>query len=348
MIDARRIVTISEYSKLDLRQELLPFFISSHVIENKLQMGCILYAFISEEKNCVCILNIKQKYSFFKLGQFEYPPVTMTGERLSSESERDFMDDVIEYIREKGLCDQIICPPLFDIYYSYPSHAQVAVCKFGNFVIPLEGRTFEQVFLDFNSNYRVEIRKAEKEGLTYQSGYRLLDVFYNMYSQLMRREEKHIEPKILFESLLNGDDPGINVICASASLNEQYEGVVFIPFTKYLAYYFYGASASDAKLVGSNKYLQAEAIKELMHKGVKKYSLGGCRIDQEEISSKIKGIQDYKRRFGAEIVNGYLWKAEIKFKARIYNLIFRLYTLIRYRRVFKDMIDQSDNFRPNG
>ncbi|HET6225296.1 MAG TPA: GNAT family N-acetyltransferase, partial [Bacteroidia bacterium] len=191
-------------------------------------------------------------------------------------------------------------------------------------------------------------RKAERSGASYESGASTLTDFYQLYSKLMQREQISVEPKSFFSSFLDSKTNSTQVICAIVKFENQCEGALFVPYTQFMAYYLYGASSEQTKLVGSNKFLQAQTIKNLLEKGVRKYSLGGFRMGEKGITKKIEAIQNYKRRFGAELTEGFLWKANITSLGALYDFIFKIYCIVRYRTVFKDMIDQSETVIKNG
>ena len=73
-------------------------------------------------------------------------------------------------------------------------------------------------------------------------------------------------------------------------------------------------------------------------RGVKKYSFVGFRIDVDP-NSKLAGIQHFKKGFGGELVEGYMFKATFsKSKKNLFEFLYMLKNKARHR---KDTIDQE-------
>ena len=68
----------------------------------------------------------------------------------------------------------------------------------------------------------------------------------------------------------------------------------------------YGGSV-EKPYSGSLNLLQFEAMKFLQSRGVREYDLVGARIKVEQ-GSKYEGIQRFKSRFGARLVQGYAFR----------------------------------------
>jgi len=75
---------------------------------------------------------------------------------------------------------------------------------------------------------------------------------------------------------------------------------------------------------GANKYLLWEAIKIFKKLGVKDFDFVGVRINPEK-GSKQDALSSFKRHFGGQLVQGYIWKYPLNpVKYKLYNLAARL------------------------
>ena len=73
---------------------------------------------------------------------------------------------------------------------------------------------------------------------------------------------------------------------------------------------------------------------------VMKYDFVGVRIDNQDPA--LEGIFRFKKGFGGDLKEGYLWKRDIKpIRAKLYDLLIR----IRHvnRPVYRDIIDQINS-----
>ena len=75
---------------------------------------------------------------------------------------------------------------------------------------------------------------------------------------------------------------------------------------------------------GSTNLLQWEAIRLFRRLGVRQYDFVGARTDPKK-GSKIEGIMRFKRRFGGQLIQGYMWKYPFRpFKYYLYSLAARV------------------------
>ena len=70
--------------------------------------------------------------------------------------------------------------------------------------------------------------------------------------------------------------------------------------------------------------LHWEAMLRFQAMGVKRFNLQGVRINPEE-GSKQEGILTYKKGFGGEMVQGFMWKYSFRpWKSVAYSVVIRL------------------------
>jgi lipid II:glycine glycyltransferase (peptidoglycan interpeptide bridge formation enzyme) len=76
-------------------------------------------------------------------------------------------------------------------------------------------------------------------------------------------------------------------------------------------------------------------------KGVKEYDFVGARLS-DITNTKLEGIQNFKKRFGSELVKGYLWKLDIdKTKCKTYDSLLKIKCKLKGTKFPKDIIDQE-------
>jgi lipid II:glycine glycyltransferase (peptidoglycan interpeptide bridge formation enzyme) len=89
------------------------------------------------------------------------------------------------------------------------------------------------------------------------------------------------------------------------------------------AYAIYGGN-SACQQRGANKLLYWEAIRLFRNLGVQRFDFVGTRINPEK-GSKAETLGLFKKRFGAVLKQGYLWKYSFHpLKYRLYHLAARL------------------------
>ena len=94
----------------------------------------------------------------------------------------------------------------------------------------------------------------------------------------------------------------------------DYQGVAqsyaVFAFSDYCAYAVYAGNVA-AQIQGANKLLYWEAIRFFKQLGVHRYDFVGARIDPEK-GSKQEAINSLKKRFGATLKKGYMWKYPLR------------------------------------
>jgi lipid II:glycine glycyltransferase (peptidoglycan interpeptide bridge formation enzyme) len=117
----------------------------------------------------------------------------------------------------------------------------------------------------------------------------------------------------------------------------DYQGVVqsymVFAFSNYSAYAVYAGNITN-QLKGSTKLLIWESILFFKQMGVCRYDFVGVRSDPEK-GSKQEALALWKKRFGATLTGGYMWKYSFHpFKYLLYSLAARV-------RSGGDIVDQE-------
>jgi hypothetical protein len=273
-----------------------------------------------------------------KLIQPTYPPLTKNGIRLSEAQEYTFLNKWVAFILKEKIADRITQPENFAIFSSPPLHSISS--SFGTYFINLEKFTEDELFDNLHTKHRNVIKNAKKNNVIIKYGKESIDDFYLMYNQTMKRSGMACQDISYFEDFY--DYVPKNIVCGVAYYNDIPQGGLFMPYTPFSSFYLYGASADKIEVTGAINYLHWETIKFLKQKGVKRYDFVGARLS-DVTGTKLEGIQQFKKRFGAELEKGFLWKKDLnKSKCNLYDALLRLKIKIRGKEQLLDIIDQEN------
>jgi len=150
-----------------------------------------------------------------------------------------------------------------------------------------------EIFRRFNqSNMQRAIRRAEREGLSYECGTseRLLASFYRLLRMTRRRHRLPPQPLAWFRNLLAnlGDRVSIHVATKNA---QPVAGILTLSF-KNTTYYKYGGSDAAQHRLGSMPFLFWRVIQDARQRGSAMLDLGRSDVDQP-------GLIAFKDHLGA-------------------------------------------------
>jgi lipid II:glycine glycyltransferase (peptidoglycan interpeptide bridge formation enzyme) len=280
-----------------------------------------------------------QKNKFLKTIQFQFPPVTSNGHRLSLDDEKKFSESAIGFIAEKKLAHRVVQPKNYSLFATVPSKSISA--PFGTYKIDLSNKTSDQIIEGMQARYRSSVRQIEKLNVEIRLGISELQVFQKLHEETMERTGAYSEDySSLKQELLAMPD---NAILATIYIDNKIQGGLFVVYSNYGAYYFHGASANTTEASGAIKYLHYRIMCLMCEKGVKQYDFVGARLT--DISgTKLEGIQNFKKRFGADLVKGFLWKIDLdKPKCKTYDNLLKIKCKLKGLKFPHDIIDQEKN-----
>ncbi|MFM2306693.1 MAG: hypothetical protein RLZZ367_1362 [Bacteroidota bacterium] len=294
------------------------------------------YHILCDEAEQIFIpLTISKRRSFY-VGIFAHAPITLAG-KPTAEHEKEFIDAVTAYCAKELKCMRIEPGSTISVYNTYPAGGTAV--ELGVFAVDLT-RTEDEIFAAFDNKYRTQIRKAEKEGIEVRFGKNEIGAFAQCYADTHKRQGVSYEPQSFFEDMFNtlGEEM---VICANAYANGKIEAGVFVVHTAYAGYYMYAGSEARTQLKGSTKKILWDCMKLLKQKGIPTFVLGGARYKNVE-GTKFEGIQDFKRRFGAETTDGYIWKKDLNpLLCKLYDALFWVRCRLNGSAVPKDIVDSQ-------
>ena len=150
-----------------------------------------------------------------------------------------------------------------------------------------------EIFRRFHhSSMRRAVRRAEREGLSYECGSseRLLTSFYPLLRMTRRRHRLPPQPLAWFRNLLTNLRDHVSIHVASKD-RQPIAGILTLSFKK-TAYYKYGGSDATHHRFGAMPFLFWRVIQDTRRRGFKELDLGRSDIDQP-------GLIAFKNHLGA-------------------------------------------------
>jgi hypothetical protein len=278
-----------------------------------------------------------------RLGQWLSPPYR-DGRRLDRADELDFLQDAVRLLGGDGLCHRLIQPPPEALFQAAPPGARQ--CRFGAYVLDLEGRTEDELLEAMHSSHRRDIRRAERDGAVVRLGPGEIPAFHALYESTMRAagfSAVSLEHLIGLHAVL-GDQ---HLVCAMAYDPDGVPlGGALGPRTRQAFYYLYGCSAPRPSIPGAVKLATWRLICDCLAAGARQYNFVGARLSDVS-GTKLDDIQSFKSRFGSTLQEGVLWKADLSpAHVAVYDTVNGL--RLGYRRLrhgggppARDIIDQE-------
>ena len=276
-----------------------------------------------DELRCILPYTVIRK-AIFRMVRFRVETIPIEGE-LEVQEEKSFLNNAIKYFRSIG-ADMVIPASTNSIFRTYPEGADAA--PYGSYVIDL-GQPEDILWRNIGKVTRQNISTAQKSGVSIHSGIEHLDTAYLLTRNTFRRSKLPFMNYDSFKRYALGLGENARLLVA------DYQGVVqscnLYAYSDYCAYAVYAGSIEGAHQ-GAMKLIQWEAIRQFRMLGVKRFDFMGARIDPEK-GSKQEAINMFKKRFGAELIQGYIWKFPI------HPMKYRLYCLAARFRTGGDIVD---------
>jgi hypothetical protein len=148
------------------------------------------------------------------------------------------------------------------------------------------------IFHRFHHSARRAVRRADREGLTYEAGTseRLLGRFYRLLRMTRRRHRLPPQPLAWFRNLLANLGDGISIHVASIG-HEPIASMLTLSF-KQIIYYKYGGSDASRHRLGGMPFLFWRVIRDARSRGFEEFDLGRSDLDQP-------GLIAFKEHLGA-------------------------------------------------
>jgi len=262
--------------------------------------------------------------AIFRMVRFRVETIPME-ERLDIEEEKSFLNSAVEYFRSIG-ADMIIPASTNTIFRTYPDGAMAA--PYGSYIIDLS-QPEDILWKNMNRKLRQNINTALKEGAMIRSGIEYLDATYKSVRDTFRRSKLPFMDYDSFKRFVFG--LGENGKIMVVDYNGVAQSHVLFAYSNYCAYAIYAGNVPHLHQ-GANKLIYWEAIRLFKQLGVQRYDFVGARINPEK-GSKQAALNLFKKRYGAELKQGYMWKYSF------HPLKYSLYRLAAHLRSGGDIVD---------
>jgi hypothetical protein len=235
---------------------------------------------------------------------------------LSVAEERAFLNGAVQHFRDCG--HDIIIPATTNaIFRTYPDGADAA--PYGSYIIDLRPSQ-DELWKKIGRITRQNIGSAQKEGVRITEGLQFLERAYPMIRDTFRRSQLPFMSYQSFERFAHG--LGANGKLLVALCGDDIHSCVLFGFSGPAAYAIYAGNLPGQQQ-GANKLIYWEAIRQFKGLGCARFDFVGARINPEK-GSKQEGINLFKQRFGATLVQGYIWKFPLRrWTALAYSLASR-------------------------
>ncbi len=272
---------------------------------------------------CILPFTIIRK-AIFRMVRFRVETIQV-GQDFSLDEERAFLNSVIEFFRAKG-ADMIIPATTNTIFRTFPDGADAA--PYGSYIIDLT-KEKDGLWRNIHRIMRQNINTAIKSGVTIRDGSNDLEAAHKLIVETFQRSKLPFMDYSEFINFIRG--LGTNSKILIADCNGIPQSYTVFGFSDYCAYAIYAGNI-DNQQQGASKLLLWEAMQLFKTLGVQRYDFVGARINPEK-SSKQDALSSMKRRFGATLRQGYIWKYSIK------PLKYKLYCIAAKLRSGGDIVD---------
>ena len=186
------------------------------------------------------------------------------------------------------------------------------------FRLDIKGKTEDEVFANFHSKTRYNIRLATKKGVTIKEGTREdLKEFHRIMVETGARDGFIIRSLEYFEKMYDELAPDHMKLLMAYHEDKPISGVIPIMYGN-KTWYLYGASSNEHRNLMPNYLLQWEMIKMALARKSDIYDLRGVSGVVDENHPQY-GLYRFKKGFGAEFTE-FLGEIYIPFKPLKYNL----------------------------
>lgn len=169
-----------------------------------------------------------------------------------------------------------------------------------NYVLNIAGKTSEQVFDNFHSKWRYNIRTAIRKGVkcTYDSGD--LDSFSVLMKETGERDNFNIRSKEYFDQVLTAFGDNARLYMCYSPEGNPLSGAVSVNYGGRVNY-VYGASTSRERNLMPNHLMQWQMISWAIETGCSIYDFMGVPHYDDETHSNY-GVYRFKKGFNGEAV----------------------------------------------
>ena len=255
-------------------------------------------------------------------------------ENLSVADEKLFLDQTIQKCKEENLCDFIYKAQANAVFGICPDDS---VCmEWGSYIIDLTP-SIEDIFQNIHAKHRNRIRHAMNNDVTVHVTEDMLKV-YDLIKFTFERQKKILFPSLEYIQKLKNNLKE-NMTCFEALKDGELQGVAVVIYDDQKAYCIFAGSTKEP-FSGSIALMHYEMMKYCKECNMTTYDFMGARIHVEK-GSKFDGLQRFKKRFGADLKQGYAFQVILKpIKFKLFNFLVKTYFKLKGSS-FEDIINQG-------
>jgi len=246
------------------------------------------YYFIAEDqdKNITGILpSIKIKPPFLS-GKLSALPFCDVGEALANNE--DIKNELIHYALNVSKSNNLTT---FEYRASSTTQNDDLTGKKVRMLLALPSSS-EVLLKGFKSKHRSQINKAKKNGLTIKLGREneLLDAFYDVFSQNMRKLGSPVHSKKFFQEILR--HYGENIIISTIWINQQITGAGIVLLNGSKASIPWASTIAEYNKLAPNMLLYWSLLEYVSDNGYEQFDFGRSTVDE--------GTYRFKKQWGAK------------------------------------------------
>ncbi|MFM7016574.1 MAG: peptidoglycan bridge formation glycyltransferase FemA/FemB family protein [Bacteroidota bacterium] len=254
---------------------------------------------------------------------------------LQGEELKTFLNAFILELKKQTDFIRVIQPHPMAFTTELPTNS--TWCEFGTYITALKNKSDDELLDCFDSKYKKAVLHSIKNNGSVTIHPTALIDFYDVYENTCKRAKIYCDSIDYFKNIID-HLPQNTMVATISEENGNTIGAAFFIFDQQVCYCTHAGSVAGSKLYGGMKHLHFEVMKWMRNQGVENYDLTGVRINST--NETLQGIFKFKKGFGGELKQGYLWKVDLKkTKCLIYDLLLR----IKMKgKLPKDIIDQEN------
>lgn len=299
--------------------------------------------FKDKDKNIVALMSILvRKIPLF--GYFMYVPRGPIGEIKNIETMKYFKEE-IDKLQKKYNAFVIIIEPniknddetfknnILSLGYKINNNGMnfsETIQARHNFRLNIKNKTEEEVFNNFSSKTRYNIRLAIKKGVVVKRvGKNGLDEFYKLMQITGQRDKFNIRRKEYFQIIMDSFKDKAEIYISYYN-NIPLAGALMINYANKMTY-LYGASSNEYRNFMPTYLLQWTMIKDSIELGCDIYDFRGIEMEQ----GKQGGLYRFKKGFGGSFVEliGEIYIPYKSIKYKLFKIARKVLCNIRHTKL---------------
>lgn len=200
-----------------------------------------------------------------------------------------------------------------------------------NYVLDIKGKSKEEIFSNFHSKWRYNIRLAQRKGVSCRYyGCEKIDEFYTLLSETGQRDGFCIRSKAYLKDMLNAFGDNARLYMCYSEDGIPLSGALSIKYGKRVSY-VYGASSSQYRNLMPNYLMQWEMMQWAIESNCNIYDFMGIPHYDDE-SHPNYGVYRFKKGFNGRVAK-YAGEFDYIFMPRKTKIIKKLLHLCGYNKL---------------